>query len=166
MLAGRAIDLDEKVVQQAAHSAEALGSVVTGVVSEVERAPVYEQAAVDQLDLDLTRSLQLAARHSRELQNAREALYLDTLSLFGTRRDYGLGLAGSVSYILNRDETAEDTQAGGQLSAEQILPTGGRASLSGDVSQREDRPDGGASSTGYRSGARLRLDQPLLAGAA
>ena len=164
ILAGCA-GLDEQVVRQTGHSAASMGALATQVTGEVARATVVENPPAAPATLNLPEALRLAARHNRELQAAREALYLDTLSLFGSRRDFEFALAGSVGYILNKNKDGETGRGSAQLTAQRKLPTGGTVSITGDASQQDQRPDGEAAKTAYSSGARIRLDQPLLAGA-
>lgn len=150
---------------QTGRSAVGLGELATQVEAEVERATVVEPSAETPEAIDLKEALRLAARHNRELQASREALYVDTLSLFGARRGYEFALAGSVGYILNNTADGQTGRGSAELSAQRKLPTGGTISLTGEASQSDRRPDGAESTTTYDSGARLRMDQPLLAGA-
>ena len=157
--------LDDQVERQVGRTAGPVGPLAAQARSEVERARQAETNTVAHLELDLDTALRTAAQYSRELQGAREALYLDTLSLFGTRRDFGLTFEGSVAYILNQRPDGDTARASGQLVVQRILPTGGRIGLAGQVEQNRREPEGGETTTGYQSGGRVRLDQPLLAGA-
>lgn len=122
-------------------------------------------ATVTQVNLSLSTALDLAARYSRDIQARREQLYLDTLGLFGTRRAFGTTYEGTVQYILNQRDGQDDATAGGNVAIGRRLPTGGQLTASGSASRQESRPDDGAESTRYDSSARVRIDQPLLAGA-
>lgn len=157
--------LDEQVTHQSATTASAVGEMASRVSVEVERAVAPEPVAELPAVLNLTDALRLATLHNREVQAARESLYLDTLSLFGARRDYGVTVAGSVDYILNKDKDSTTGRSTVQLSAQRSLPTGGNVSLSGEASQSDQRPDGADNQTSYSSRGRLRVDQPLGAGA-
>ncbi|MBL7075885.1 MAG: TolC family protein [Kiritimatiellae bacterium] len=116
--------------------------------------------------LTLESSLQIGTKHSRTLQNQRDRLYRDIVSLLGVRRNFGVNLAGTVSYVLSEDgDGAQDESADLALSASRILPTGGDVSLSGDTGMDRSTDTNGVSSDVYGSSVRLRVDQPLLAGA-
>ncbi len=114
----------------------------------------------------LDSALQISAKHSRSLQDQRDQLYRSMVSLLGVRRDFGLNLSGTVSYVLNEDPDGERSEAGDlNLSVSRILPTGGDLSLSGNAAVDRSSDTNGVDSTAYGSSVRLRLDQPVLAGA-
>jgi len=117
------------------------------------------------LALDVNSVLVVATDYSRNLQNRRDDLYRAGLSLFGTRRNFGLGVSGTLEYIFSAGENREDQRRSiAQLSANRILPTGGRVRVSG-VQQLDEEDSGDESIDRYSSRAQVALDQPLLAGA-
>jgi len=137
------------------------GSVVADArVKQTEERP----PAPDVLTLDS--ALQVGARHSRSLQDQRDQLYRSMVSLLGVRRNFGLNLAGTVSYVFNEESNGDQSEAGNlDVSASRILPTGGDVSLSGSTGVDRSSDTNGVDSEIYGSSVRLRVDQPLLAGA-
>jgi len=118
------------------------------------------------IDLDLTNVLRTAARFSRDLQERRETLYLQGISLLSTRRSFGLGVDSTLSYVLSLPEDDDESYTT-QLDAEadRILPSGATVSFSGTTSMDTESTTNAASQTQYSSSLSLRLTQPLLAGA-
>jgi outer membrane protein TolC len=113
------------------------------------------------LQLDRQSVLGLASTYSRELQTKRDVLYNQGLSLFGTRRNFGFNVSGTVDFILSgADEEEDREQMKFAAELERILPTGGRARIGGS---QDTASEGDEDTT--TSSARIRLDQPLLAGA-
>lgn len=158
--------LDRAVEREIGATAVQHAMGATGIVADASAAADEAGASsVTGVTLSLSTSLELASRYSRDLQNRREQLYLDTLSLFGTRRDFGFAFAGTVQYVLNRRDSGDDEIASGRLDVSRRLPTGGTIGLSGDAAQQRNSPDAGDDTTTYASSGRLRFDQPLLAGA-
>lgn len=107
--------------------------------------------------LSLAEALSTAVRTNREVQTQREALYLQALSLVGTRHDFAPQLDAALSYVFaDADGQSGDHDVGLSAGVSQILPQGGRLSLSGDSAW---------SSRQYSSSLSLGLTQPLLRGA-
>jgi len=117
------------------------------------------------LELNVSNVLTIATDFSRNLQNRRDDLYRAGLSLFGMRRDFGLGVSGTIQYVFSGDDDGDEFEDGGAtIQAERILPTGGRIQATGS----QDMSDETSSDTAerlYSSRGEIRLDQPLLAGA-
>ncbi len=109
-------------------------------------------------------ALRIAAAHNRDLRTRRESVTLSAVALRNARHDTGARLAGSVASVVSggdgremlRDESAA-------LSLTDLLPTGGEATLAGDVSRQHGLSDRADSSADGSLVARLR--QPLLRGA-
>lgn len=139
----------------------------TGITAETVRDAAREMQVPElpegvTLQLDRQTVLSLATTYSRNLQSKREDLYRAGLSLFGTRRNFGFEVSGTIAYILSGGDEQEDRDAAEFAAAiERILPTGGRARLSG-AQQSSEEGDGGRDDA---ASALVRLDQPLLAGA-
>lgn len=158
--------LDRQVNRAVERTAAGQALISTGTVAQARAwGDDLPAVTVTQVQLSLTSALDLAARHSRDIQARREQLYLDTLGLFGARRGFGTTYEGTVQYILNQRDGQEDATASGNVQVGRRLPTGGRLSAAGQASRQQAQPDEGPESTRYDSSARVRLDQPLLAGA-
>jgi outer membrane protein TolC len=159
--------LDRKVHRLAAETAEAHPGLTAEMVADSEQSiePSAPVASVETpVTLDVRSVLGIAAASSRSLQNRRDDLYQAGLTLFGTRRDFGFNLDGTLEYVVSAGDDRDERRDGAAaVSLERILPTGARARLSGEQSMTDDtaRDDG----TLYSSRAQARLDQPLLAGA-
>lgn len=113
--------------------------------------------------INRTNALLLAARHSRSLQDRRDALYGQALTLFAARRGFEMQYSGTADYVFRRDDQGEQSrEASARLGATRILPTGGTITFTGQGSRSDDD---GSTNASYASSAAVRLDQPLLAGA-
>ena len=117
------------------------------------------------LQLGLAECLTIATQTNRDFMTQREQLFLQTLSLLGSRHIYNPRLAASLSYLLADGEglNRADT-AGLNASVTKILPTGADVRLSYAASYA-DIDDGLPMGVSYGSGLTLSLDQPLLRGA-
>jgi len=159
--------LDRNVTRLAAETADAHPGLSAETVADSAQSiePPAPLAAGDTpVVLDVRSVLGIAAASSRSLQTRRDDLYRAGLSLFGTRRDFGFNLDGTLEYVIaagdDRDERRDGTAS---VSLERILPTGARARLTGQQGVTDDTAlDGG---NRFSSRAQARLDQPLLAGA-
>lgn len=121
--------------------------------------------AVEPMAIDLPLALKTAVKQNRDFMARREGLYQQGLSISLTRFQYGPQFAAAVSYLWGRaEDSAENHGIGGTVSAEQILPTGGRLTLSSGVNA--DWPFGpDVDDPNYGSNAGITLTQPLLRGA-
>lgn len=122
-------------------------------------------AAAPLLHLDLAKALATAVRQNRDFISRRESLYRQGLSISLTRFQFGPQFSAAVNYLWPRAENGtESHRAGASLSAEQILPTGGRITVSTGLDA--EWPFGpGSGDPGYGSSAGVTLSQPLLRGA-
>lgn len=158
--------LDEKVHRVTEQNAAASPGITAEVVADsAQSIQPPDLPPGEHVELNVDRVLSIAAITSRNLQNRRDDLYQAGLSLFGTRRDFGFNLSGTLEYVLAAGDDREEQRTGlADVALERILPTGGRARLSGSQQVFEDtgNPDG---SKVYASRSQLRVDQPLLAGA-
>ena len=113
------------------------------------------------LKLDRRSVLAFATDYSRDLQTKRDDLYRKGLSLFGTRRNFGIQTTGTIEYLFAGDEAAEvEQQSRAIASIERILPMGGSITIAGSAETVEED----LSDSRDRTTADIRLDQPLLAG--
>jgi outer membrane protein TolC len=107
--------------------------------------------------LTLTNAQRIAVECNRELRTQREALYLTALSLVGTRHDFAPQLDAVLSFLLADSDGATGTSdVGLAAGVSQVLPQGGRLSLSGLTNFQTDS---------FSSGVQVSLIQPLLRGA-
>ncbi|MFY9343787.1 MAG: TolC family protein, partial [Planctomycetota bacterium] len=115
------------------------------------------------LRLDLTEALATACRQNREFLARREGLYRAGLSIALTRFEFGPQFAAAVNYLWRNSELGGEAQrSGGSVSASQILPTGGRVSVSAGLDA--DWLDG-TSQAFFGTNTGISLTQPLLRGA-
>ena len=114
---------------------------------------------------DLTRTLATAVRQNRDFLTRKESLYREGLSISLTRFNFGPQFAAAVSYLWPKSEGGTGShQAGGSLTASQLLPTGGTLSLSSGYNT--EWPFGpGLGDTIYSSSVSVAFSQPLLRGA-
>ena len=106
--------------------------------------------------LSLSEALQIASRTSRELLTQKESLYLEALSLVGTRHGFAPQLDAALSYLFaDSDDAQGSTDVALSAGVSQILPQGGRLALTGSSAFSTDT---------YSSSLRLGLTQPLLRG--
>lgn len=114
--------------------------------------------------VDLEIALRIAARRNRDLLRDREGLTLTALVLLDARNAVGPRLTGTLRHAIAGSDDGEDTVAsGGDLTLSALLPTGGAASITADVSKDRGRGDILASSA--TGDVTARLSQPLLRGA-
>ncbi len=147
--------LDAQVTAERAAALE----IAKATMEAQEVAPEPEIHVPEQLTLE--DALQISAAGNRGLANDREGLILSAVSLRNARRDVGLRVAGSVSYLLRGDEDAETRRDdSAALSLTDLLPTGGEFTLSGDVARNHGRGDVLTSAASGTMSA--RLSQPLL----
>lgn len=116
------------------------------------------------VEMTLETSLRLAAQLNRDLQTRREVLHRQAIALRGTQREYGVVVAGTLGYVLSWGETADSRTPSLDLSVRRALPLGGSVSASA-ASFSTTTGGGGTNTTTAGSSAKVRLDQPLLAGA-
>ena len=156
---------DRRVRREIQRRVEADPAISSNVVANALLESSGERPSAPEM-LTLQSALQAGTLHGRSLQDQRDRLYRETLSLLGVRRDFGVNLAGTVSYVFGENANGSRTGAGDlNLSASRILPTGGDLSLSGSASVNRSSGTNGVDDTVYGSSVRLRVDQPLLAGA-
>lgn len=107
--------------------------------------------------LALGDALRIAVESNRELSTQRESLYLTALSLVGTRHDFAPQLDAALSYLFADSDGATGTSDVALTAGiSQVLPQGGRLSLSGLSNFQTDS---------FSSGVQVGLIQPLLRGA-
>lgn len=149
----------EEIASEAGQDTGISSNVVDGASASARERP---RASDDVLVLDRQRALILATQYSRELQTKRDTLYRAGLSLFGSRRNFGLQVNGTIEYVIEGPDASEQTeQAKAIANIEQLLPSGGRFSASGTASTGINAEDGSPDN----SSAEIRIDQPLLSGA-
>lgn len=128
--------------------------------------PVAEVASPASNDLarevlDLPAALRLAFDSSRSMQDSRESLEADALALASVRHGFAPQLAMSLAYALAELPGDADANAGtASFDVSQILPTGGRLTLSAasaSVAREGDSP-------AHDSLLSASLVQPLLRG--
>lgn len=119
--------------------------------------------------MDLPSSLQLAFASSRDFKSQTESLYLQGLGFTLTQHNFGPILNSAISYIWNAREGGPNSDSLGLTAgASQILPTGGRLSVSGALNgARDSDPSLFDLRNGafYNSTVQVNLRQPLLRGA-
>jgi outer membrane protein TolC len=157
---------EQNVRMAMAEKAETLASEATNSVQDIF-APFAALAETGQVRVtSCDEALLLATRHSRQLQDQRDALFRQGLGLLRVRRGFGIELDGTAQYVFNRDDEGSNTSEGGlAVGASQILPTGGKALAAVSSTGRDAGATNEASSLLYDTSASLRIDQPLLAGA-
>ena len=147
-------------IESAAHAEKGISAETAADAAGVMQPPSLPEGT--SLKLDRQTVLSLATEYSRNLQSRRDDLYRAGLSLFGARRNFGFEVSGTISYIMAGGDEAEDRDAAEfAATIERILPTGGRLQLSGGQQSIEE----GDRERVDSASARIRLDQPLLAGA-
>jgi len=157
--------LDRQVQVAVADSVRPHEGVSTNVMSDAIAAPAAARSADEQLALDLDIALRLASEYSRILQDKRDTLYRSGLSLLKQRRSFGVELASTVSYVFHSASDDEDSSTSQmEVSADRILPTGAKISVSGSTAAENSSSTNGNSTT-YGSSLTVELEQPLLAGA-
>ncbi len=155
--------LDPKMQALAERSAaEAVGISDEVVADSAQVIQPPQEPIAEPVELNVNRVLSIAAASSRNLQDRRDDLYSAGLTLFGTRRDFGVNINGTVEYVMSSDEDGNDRRDGSlNLALERILPTGARARLVGTQEVDDDDSRGGET---YNASAQARIDQPLLSG--
>jgi outer membrane protein TolC len=160
----------ERLDRQAAqYIAAAQRQVFPELAPEVVALDQYEApgAAVttQPLHLNLRQALALAARHSREYQTSREALFLAAVSLRTTAHDWEWNLTNNLSSVLGRDFSVPETTLGGDagLGLSHRLISGARVSSTAALTAL--RYLSGDRSVSLQSLVNLTVTQPLLAGA-
>ncbi|NOY79467.1 MAG: TolC family protein [Kiritimatiellaeota bacterium] len=116
------------------------------------------------LKLDLRRTLQLAARHSREYQTAKENLYESAISLYVAAHGFEWNTGNSFEATLKRDLSGPSTSLSGDgsLDLSRKFATGARLSVNLAITTL--RYLTGDRSVNITSLAGLTLRQPLLSG--
>ncbi|HEV8113888.1 MAG TPA: TolC family protein [Planctomycetota bacterium] len=110
--------------------------------------------------LSLADALEIAIQSNREYVTAKEALYLQALSLAGTRRTFSPLVAATLTYLFAGGSTTPETHTSGlDMSVSKLLPTGGVVVATGSTGFSTLGSDSFSSSAG------IRLTQPLLRGA-
>ena len=119
----------------------------------------------DALSLDLRKALELAARHSREYQTAKETLYLSALSLRSAQHAWEWNPTHNLSALFgikqDPSETTFSTDVG--LGFSKRLLSGGR--IAGSLALNTLRYFSGDHSVSMQTIAELTVNQPLLRGA-
>lgn len=119
----------------------------------------------DALSLNLRKALELAARHSREYQTAKETLYLAALSLRSAQHAWEWNPTNNLSALFgikqNPSETTFAMEAG--LGFNKRLLSGGR--IAGSLALSTLRYFSGDHSVSMQTIANLTVNQPLLRGA-
>lgn len=157
--------VDRQVDRRVAEEGFAWGGFERSVEDfQAEAAPRPERPE-SPVGLDAVSVLELGTLYSRTLQGRRDDLRRAGLDLFGTERDFEFGFSGTVSFIAESGEDRDSQGVTGSLETSRILPTGGRVrastqggrqTVSGEETERETTVSGEA---------RVRIDQPLGAGA-
>lgn len=128
-------------------------------VTSEESPPEVEQ--LEPRVLSLSEALELAVHGNRSHLERRESLYLQALSLRGTRHSFSPQVNLSLSYLFNDgDQSPSSHGVGLNGGVSQILPWGGSLSLSGSTGYDESDAHGD-----FSTSASISLTQPLLRGA-
>lgn len=116
------------------------------------------------LRMDLRQTLEIAARHSRSYQNARETLYSSALSLRGQQHAWDWNPTNNFSALLGIDQDPSSTtfSSSSSLGFTKRFLSGGR--LSASLAMATLRYCTGDRRVSIQSLANLTLNQPLLAG--
>lgn len=157
--------VDRQVYREVLHAAEQDARVSTNAALAAREViePLPPEVAKQLLSLDRDSALRLAARFSRDLQDKRDALYAEALTLFAARREFEVQYSGTAEYVLARDDDGDSTgTASATVGASRILPTGAKITFTGEGSRADQ---GGSNGVSFASSAGVRIDQPLLAGA-
>ena len=128
-------------------------------------SPAPDSAASDVLQLDLDSALQLAARHSREYQSAKETLYNSALSLVAAQHAWEWNPVHNISALLGitQEPESETTfRSNSSICFSKRLLSGGR--LTGSLALGTLRYCNGDKRLSMDTLARLTLTQPLLGG--
>ena len=118
--------------------------------------------------LDAARALNYAVSYSRDLQNRRDTLYRNAVSLLHSRRNLGLEWSGDFNYNIRELRNGDSNEdAGLNFSVSDTLWTGAgllfKASSIADLEAAEDEDEGSVEE--YVNTLSVRIEQPLLAGA-
>jgi len=118
--------------------------------------------------LSLREALRIATQNNRSFKSQRESLELAALSLALERRNFGPVISNTISYVCTQTRSADGSRTNtgtgrADLSVSQILPTGGKVTVSSDGSKVTDRRSGGPST--YSHDITVSFEQPLLRGA-
>lgn len=116
--------------------------------------------------LDLEATLDIALQTNRTQISRKESLYLDVLSLVGTRHSFTPQLSAVINYLFS-DGTgrAWDQSTGLGASVSQILPLGGSLSVSANTGYDSSGASGLDNPRTFSSSLGVSLSQPLLRGA-
>ena len=153
-------------------------ALLTGVAQDdVEPGAGPDVAASESADpdadgplvqIDLAAALNLAVQGNRNYIAQRESLYISGMGFTLTRFGFGPQLGATASYVWNDSSTGPSSYSlGTGLSASQILPTGGRLSVSAGLDgSRVSGPHLGDRDKGrsFGTNAGISLSQPLLRG--
>ena len=167
----RLVKLDGSVARLlGAATAPALGEGATPEALSIDGyrpwRPPEEGLPEGVLSLDLQGALELAAKHSRSYQNARENLYQSALSLVGQQHLWEWNPIHNLSLLFRTRQSPESESAFSteeSLGFSKRLAAGGR--LTGSLALSTLRYCSGDRSVNIGSLASLTLTQPLLAGA-
>jgi outer membrane protein TolC len=118
----------------------------------------------DVLKINLREALELAARHSRSYQDARETLYNSALSLRAQQHSWEWNPTNNFSALLGVDQKPSSTTftTNSSVGFNKMLLSGGR--LTGSIALATIRYCTGDRSVSMQTLANLTLNQPLLAG--
>ena len=117
------------------------------------------------LALNLRRALELAARHSREYQTAKETLYLSALSLRSAQHGWEWNPTNNLSALLGIQQKPSETTFSTESSIgfSKRLLSGGR--IAGSLALSTLRYFSGDHTVSLQTIANLTVNQPLLRGA-
>lgn len=154
-LARRVLDAHEKV--EPGISRETVDDVFKGLQSYDAEQRV--------LRLDVQTVLELSARHSRYLQDIRDALYVTMLDLFEERRALGLTSDIDLRYGIGiSDREDDDTDI--DIELDETLASGARISLDlASQSEFEPSRDNDRVERLFRTNGAIHISQPVLEGA-
>ena len=122
--------------------------------------PAAEQGPHDVRVLALADALEIAYLTNRDHISRKEGLYQTALSLTGTQYAFSPQVSAALSYIFAGSNTgAEGHTAGAVAGLSQVLPWGGKASLTATSGFE------GGLTDAFNSALSLQLTQPFLRGA-
>ena len=153
-LARRVLDAHEKV--EPGISRETVDDVFKGLQSYDAEQRV--------LRLDVQTVLELSARHSRYLQDIRDALYVTMLDLFEERRALGLTSDIDLRYGIGiSDREDDDTDI--DIELDETLASGARISLDlASQSEFEPSRENDRVERLFRTNGAIHISQPVLEG--
>ena len=126
--------------------------------------PAENAKPEDVLQINLREALELAAKHSRSYQNARETLYNSALSLRAQQHSWEWNPTNNFAALLGVDQKPSSTTftTNSSVGFNKMLLSGGR--ITGSIALATIRYCTGDRSVSMQTLANLTLNQPLLAG--